>query len=105
MALTPEGKFQEKVLKHLRKQEGLYVFKKEAHAIRGIPDIIGCWNGRFFALELKKSLADTRKETGGIVLQKYNIGKINEARGFAILSCPETFEEDMRLLTAHCFKS
>lgn len=103
--MTPEGKFQNYVLKRLKNLEGLYVFKKEAHAIRGIPDIIGCWNGHFFALELKKSLADTRKETGGIVLQKYNIDKIKKAGGFACLTCPETFEEDIKLLSAHCLES
>lgn len=103
--MTPEGKFQQKVLRKLKEIEGLYVFKKEAHAIRGIPDIIGCLNGKFFALELKKSLADTKKETGGIVLQKYNIEQIKKAGGFAILSCPETFTEDIKLLTAHCLQS
>lgn len=104
MALTPEGKYKKKVMSWLQSQKDLYLFSKEAKAIRGIPDLVGAWNGHFFAIELKKSLAETRKGTGRIILQRYTIEQIKKAGGFAIISCPETFEEDMKLLMAHCFK-
>ena len=45
----------------------------------GIPDIIGCYHGRFFALELK---AEKGKPSE---LQLYNIKKINEAGGIALI--------------------
>lgn len=105
MAKTPEALYQDKVLRFLKKQPGLYCFKKEAKAIRGIPDIIGCWNGRFFAIELKKSSKEIEKNSDRIVLQRYTITKIKEAGGFAIFSCPETFDSDMKDLATHCLKT
>lgn len=100
MALTPEGKFQKKVMKDLSQIQGIYFFKKEAAALRGISDIIGCLNGLFFALELKKSLAATRRSTGRIVLQKYHIDLVVKSGGFARLSCPETWENDLKELVS-----
>jgi hypothetical protein len=98
-----ESVFQKRALKRLRREQDLYVFTKEALAIRGIPDLIGCYKGLFFALELKKDISSTRATTGRIVLQKYVIGLINKAGGFARISCPETFEQDLAdlILKAH----
>ena len=90
---TPEGLFQKRVLRRLKQIEGMYVFKKEAAAIRGIPDVIGCFRGRFFCLELKASSKLARRTTGRIVLQKHNIERVRAAGGYGAIVYPENFEE------------
>jgi len=57
-------------------------------SIRGTPDILMCLNGRFVALELKRSSTAPATE-----LQRYNIQKLDEAGGFAKICYPENFEE------------
>ena len=79
-----------------------FFFKKEALSIRGLPDEVGLANGRFVALELKKNLAETRKKTGRIVLQRYRLEQVCKAGGFGKLVCPETWDETYRELCAHC---
>ena len=88
---NPEALFQHRALAKLRKIDGLWCFTKEAAAIRGIPDIIGVAHGRFFAWELKTSMAECRRKTGRIVLQRYTIDKINDAGGIGRFVCPENF--------------
>lgn len=78
----------------------MYVFKKEAAAIRGIPDIIGCFQGRFFAWELKSCAAKARLNTGSIVLQRYELGKIRDSGGIGEIVYPENFEEKYQELIA-----
>jgi len=53
---------------------------------RGIPDILGVINGRFFALELKASDGSPTE------LQKRNIKLILAAGGYAKISYPEDWE-------------
>ena len=88
-----EKSFQSRVLRDLGRIEGLYVFKKEAAAIRGLPDIIGCFRGRFFAWELKRE--------GGRVsaLQTYNLDLINQAGGIGRLVSPCNYKEVFLELT------
>lgn len=75
-----------------------WFFIKEAKSIRGIPDIIGCINGRFFALELK-SAKSFSKDTGRQALQTYRLRQIYEANGFGAFCYPENFERVMEALT------
>jgi len=86
------------VKKRLNEIPDLYHFTKEALSIRGIPDIIGCYRGRFFAWELKRSEAEANKKTGRIVLQKYVLNKITQAGGIGELVFPENFEQKMEEL-------
>lgn len=81
-----ESGFQSRVLGDLRKVPELYVFKKEAGALRGIPDIIGCYKGKFFAWELKR---DARAKPS--VLQQYHINNIIKSDGIARVVCPENY--------------
>lgn len=69
-------------------------------ALRGISDIIICYQGRFTCWELKRSEKEARKTTGRIVLQKYHIQKVKEAGGMGEFVYPENFEEKFRELTA-----
>lgn len=91
--MTPEGKFQKDVIKALKTLPNTYFHKHQAGSIRGISDIIGCVNGRFVALELKRDLISTRSQAGRIVLQRHNIDKINKAGGYGLIVCPDTWEE------------
>ncbi len=95
-----EHTFQRKFKKELDLIPNSYFFVKEAAAIRGISDIIGCVNGTFVALELKRSEAEARKKTGRIVLQKHFLKKITDAQGYAILVYPENAEQILRELRA-----
>jgi hypothetical protein len=91
MSSTPEGRFKKHVIRYLKTLPNTYFFVKEAAAIRGIPDIIGCMNGRYFALELKKDLKETQKLTGRIVLQREAIRKTHDAGGIGCILSPEFF--------------
>lgn len=88
-----EKNFQKKVLLLLRKIPNSYFFKKEAVALRGIPDIIGCVNGTFVALELKKSEKEANTKRKGHTLQKHNINLIREANGLGFVVYPENLDE------------
>lgn len=54
MAITPEGKTKARVDKILKKH-GVWYFKPRGTVMgqSGIPDYIGCVNGRFIAVEAK----------------------------------------------------
>ena len=56
--------------------------------LRGTPDFLLCINGVFVALELKKSGMEAPTE-----LQLYNLRKITEARGLALVVYPENWAE------------
>jgi hypothetical protein len=81
-----ERNFQSRVLDDLREVPDLYVFKKEAGALRGIPDVIGCYQGKFFAWELKR---DTRSKPS--VLQQYHLDLINKSGGLGRVVNPENY--------------
>ena len=54
MPKKPETKISNKVLPRLRAEGGWWVkIHGGAFQATGIPDIIGCWKGRFVAIELK----------------------------------------------------
>jgi uncharacterized membrane protein len=92
--LTPEDKFKNRVVKPaLKKIPKCWHFTKEAVAIRGISDIIGVVNGKMFAWELKKDIAEANKTTGRNVLQKHILGIINSCGGIGRVVYPENFDE------------
>lgn len=93
-----EHAFQKIVKKRLGEIPGLYHFTKEALAIRGIPDLIGCYKGRFFALELKRSSKEAAKKTGRIALQRYTLGLIRKAGGYAEIVHPDNLEQCLQAL-------
>lgn len=101
-----ESTFQKKVTKvfdsWIKEGEPLYFFVKEAGAIRGIPDIVGCYNGHFFAWELKRNLAEASKTSGRIALQLYNVSRIHRAQGVAEVVHPENLEQKLLELRARC---
>jgi len=89
---NPETKFKMKVQSRLSGIPELYVVKIQQVALRGVPDMLICYKGKFFAWELK---TDTGKPTD---LQNYVINKIKQAGGVARVVTPKTFEEAMEEL-------
>ena len=80
MARTPEGKVKLKVAKQLA-SVGAYFFYPATggYGSSGVPDIVGCLRGRFFAIECKAGNAEPT------ALQKSNLNSIVSAGGFAMV--------------------
>lgn len=89
-----EKQFRDKQLRPiLNTFDECWYFVKEAKSLRGIPDVIGVYKGKFFALEVKKNKSEAAKKTGRICLQKYITILIQKAGGFASFIYPENLEE------------
>jgi penicillin-binding protein-related factor A (putative recombinase) len=86
--MQEETAFKIKIMKKLRSLEGIWFVKTQQVAIRGTPDILGCFRGRFFAIELKRDLTSKISE-----LQRYNLKMIKKAGGLGFVWCPENYEE------------
>lgn len=55
MARTPEGNVKHKIKEYLKTIPGLWFYMPMQNGMgeQGIPDFIGCYEGRFFAIEAK----------------------------------------------------
>lgn len=69
--------------------------KTQQRSLRGTPDFLGCVNGKFVALELKRSAKEKPDP-----LQAYNLQKILAANGLAFVVFPENWDEIFNTLTA-----
>jgi Holliday junction resolvase len=80
MASTPEAKVKKKVTDQL-KELGAYYFYAftGGYGKSGVPDIVGCYRGYFFAIECK---AGSNKPTP---LQDRNIEEIRRAGGLVVV--------------------
>lgn len=81
MPKQPESRLQQRIQKSLRRDVGGFWFKMWGGPFTpaGIPDLIGCVQGVFFALEVKRD--DKRSKTSDI--QDETIDDINAAGGCA----------------------
>ena len=79
--MAKEQDYQRKIIKYLE-SVGAYVVKVVAASKKGVPDIIACYKGSFIAIEVKTPL--TRHNT--TKLQDYNLKKVREAEGYAIVA-------------------
>ena len=85
-----ESKFSKKVSNLLKTLgDDCFFTVMQAGSIRGLPDIIGCYQGKFFGWELKRSESEAKKQTGRIVLQRHRIKKIKKAGGIGEVVFPE----------------
>lgn len=93
MAQTPEKRVKNKVVA-LLKQHGAYYFFPATHGFgrSGVPDVVGCLNGYFFAVECK---AGTNKPTQ---LQQRELAAIGAAGGRALVINENNFDELADLL-------
>lgn len=94
--MKPETKFSAKVIKRLKWVDKCFVVRTQAGSIVGIPDLLICCNGYFFAWELK---------VGGnhaTVIQAHTINLIRLAKGKASVVTPETLETSIAHMVAYC---
>lgn len=78
------------------RREGAFCFKiwGSEHMMTGLPDIVGCYQGFFFAFETK----NPENRSGTSIRQEYVMGLINRSGGLAAVVC--TAEEALGLLFA-----
>lgn len=86
--MAAEKNFENKIKKFL-KDNGCWYVKFFANRMTksGIPDLLCCVNGYFVAIEVKASNGKPSE------LQIYNVKKINDSCGIAIVLYPDQFEE------------
>lgn len=78
--MTPEGKVKKKVGELLKRYEAYYFFPAMgAFGRAGVPDIIGCYGGYFFAVECKAGKGKTT------LIQEAEIEKIRQSGGKAFV--------------------
>lgn len=88
ITLAAEKNFENKIKKFLEENKCWFVkFFANAYTKIGIPDILACVNGHFVGIEVKAPHGVPSE------LQKYNIRKINEYNGFAVIVKPEQFDD------------
>lgn len=97
--MQAETLFGTKVDRQLKKINNCWFVNIQQVAVRGIPDRIGCINGKFFALELKVSVKSKRAK-----LQKYILNKIKQAGGFAEFVYPDNLQETLEKLNGYANK-
>ncbi len=97
MAATPEKLVKDKV-KKLLDSLGIYHFSPPGMGLgrSGIPDIIGCYNGKFLGIECKAGKGKTT------ALQERELDAIRAAGGFAFVVRETNLEELKEQLT--CLK-
>ena len=71
----------QKIIEALRKEGGFW-FKSHGnmYQMAGLPDIIGCYKGRFVGIEVKRP---SRKESGVSPIQAHRLKQIAEAGGIS----------------------
>ena len=91
--MTPEKKVKVKVVAIL-KEFGAYYFYPVTggYGASGVPDIVGCYNGKFFAVECKAGKGKTT------ALQDKNIAQILACGGKANVVNEENIEDVRNLL-------
>lgn len=72
-----ESALRTRVMKWLKVQPEVWVYKSSDRYTSGVPDIIGCCQGRFFAMELKTEIGKVSR------IQEWVISEIRRSRGEA----------------------
>jgi hypothetical protein len=93
MAMTPEGRVKNVIKAYLRSLPNCWFFMPAAHGygVNGIPDIVGCYKGVFFAIEAKAP-GKVKQVTQ---LQQMQINAINQAHGWACAADDEARVHEM----------
>jgi hypothetical protein len=88
MAMTPEAKVKKKVAAHLKMLGAYYFYPVTGgYGKSGVPDIIGCYDGKFFGIECK---AGKNKPTP---LQEKNLSDIKASQGIALVINEENIDD------------
>ena len=93
VVIMREKDFENQIKEYLKKMNCWYV-KTWSNGIQreGIPDLIICVNGFFLGVEVKA------KNGRPTELQKWNVKKIKEAGGIAIILYPDQFDQFKELI-------
>lgn len=95
MAQTPEAKVKARVVKQLKALGAYYFYPVTGGFGRsGVPDIVGCFRGRFFAIECK---AGRNTPTP---LQQKNLDSIATAGGLAWVVREDNVDDVTGILTS-----
>lgn len=92
--MQKETVFKNRVIPLLKSIPETWVCKIAQTSKRGTPDILMCMSGVFVAIELK---TDTGKTSA---LQEYNLSRIAESRGIAVVLTPSNLHEMLDRLKA-----
>lgn len=91
MAATPEAKVKARVTARLKEMGAYYFYPVTGgYGRSGVPDIVGCYRGKFFGIECK---AGKNKPTA---LQQKNLTDIEAAGGIALVADEITWEVVVR---------
>jgi len=91
--ITPEKKVKLKVVAVLKELGAYYFYPVSGgYGASGVPDIVGCYKGRFFAIECKAGKGKTT------ALQERNIAQIIAQSGMAIVVNEDNLEHVNELL-------
>ena len=94
MAMTPEKRVKEAVRKQLRSVGAYYFFPATGgYGKSGVPDIVGCYQGKFFGIECK---AGAGKLT---TLQTKNLQEIRACDGIAMVVNEDNIHDVLSELT------
>lgn len=97
MPQKPETKFRNKIRPLLESLPKSFWESIQQKTIKGSPDIVGCVNGYFIALELKSS---SKAEV--TPLQRHKLESIKVAGGVAVVVTPENWDVVYNGLKALC---
>ena len=96
--MTPEKKVKTKVVAILKGFGAYYFYPVTGgYGASGVPDIVGCYKKRFFAIECKAGKGKTT------ALQEKNIAQIIAQGGLAIVVNEDNIE-DVRMLMGHLLR-
>ena len=86
MKTTPENNVKRKLLVYL-KECGVFYYSATAgaYSTSGIPDIVGCVGGKFFAIEVKAPGRRGQANRGASALQVQQMTKIKSAGGLTMV--------------------
>ncbi len=93
--MTPEGKVKE-AIKRVLAEAGAYYYMPVQNGMgrTGIPDMIGCFNGQFFGIEVKAPGAKAKVTAN----QRRELQRIEAANGIAIVAdCVQDVVDGLRL--------
>ena len=97
--MTPEAKVKKTVVKHLKAIGAYYFYPVTGgYGGSGVPDIVGCFEGRFFGFECKAG-----KNTP-TPLQEKNLRDIDAQRGIAIVVNEDNMNEVEAILRGYWYK-
>jgi hypothetical protein len=94
MPSTPEKKVKQQVMQALKDMGAYYFYPVTGgYGRSGVPDIVGCWEGRFFGIECK---AGKNLPTA---LQLKNLKEITDSGGIALVINEENMSSTVSLIT------